>query len=92
MSAAVVQQTVVVTNPQGFHMRPITAFVRRAAQFQCDVTVSREGQSVNGKSAWEMMAMLSLPGTALTVQAEGPDANAAVEELIVLVNARAGDE
>jgi len=92
MSGAIVQQTVVITNPHGFHLRPLTAFAQKAAQFQCDVTVTRDGTSVNGKSAWDMMAMLSPPGAALIVQAQGPDAPAALEELVALINTPAGDE
>ena len=92
MSGPIAQQTVEVTSPQGFHMRPVTAFAKEAARFQCEVTVSRDGRSVNGKSAWDMMTMLSPPGALLTVQAVGTDAPAALEVLVPLINASPEDE
>ena len=58
------RSTVTITNAQGFHMRPMTAFVKEAGRFPCEVTVMRDGRSVNGKSAWDMMTMLSPAGTA----------------------------
>ncbi len=86
MSGGSVQRNFVVTSPQGLHMRPVTGFAQKAATFQSDVTVSREGRCVNGKSALDMMTMLSMPGTVLTIKADGPDAPAAVEALVALLD------
>ena len=71
MSGAIVQQPVTVTSPQGLHLRPLTAFAQKAATFGCEVKVTRDGRSVDGKSAWEMMSMISMPGAVLTIQAVG---------------------
>jgi phosphotransferase system HPr (HPr) family protein len=85
MQGEPLRQTVRITNPQGFHMRPITAFAQRAAAFESTVTVSREGRSVNGKSPWDLMLMLSPPGTDLTVEVDGPDAADALTALVALL-------
>jgi phosphotransferase system HPr (HPr) family protein len=85
MNGQSLRQTVRITNPQGFHMRPITAFAQRAAAFSSNVTVSREGRSVNGKSPWDLMLMLSPPGSELTVEVEGPDAPDALAALVALL-------
>jgi phosphocarrier protein len=78
------KQTVRITNPQGFHLRPITNFAQKAAAFASTVTVSRPGLSVNGKSPWDLMQMLSPPGSELTVEVEGPDAPDALAALVAL--------
>jgi phosphotransferase system HPr (HPr) family protein len=84
MSGASVQKSYVVTSPQGLHLRPLTAFAQKAATFLSNVSVARDGRSVDGKAAWDMMTMVSVPGTVLTIQAEGPDATAAVDALVAL--------
>jgi phosphocarrier protein HPr len=85
MNGEPLRRTVRITNPQGFHMRPITAFAQRAAGFTSTVTVSREGRTVNGKSPWDLMTMLSPPGSELTVEVEGPDASDALAALVALL-------
>jgi phosphocarrier protein HPr len=85
MNGEPLKKTVLITNPQGFHMRPITAFAQRAAGFASNVTVSREGRSANGKSPWDLMQMLSPPGSELTVEVDGPDAPDALAALVALL-------
>ncbi len=96
MNGQPLRQTVRITNPQGFHLRPLTAFAQRAAAFASSVTVSREGGGpVNGKSPWELMPMLSPPGTELTVEVDGPDAPDALAALVALLeesNAAGGED
>ena len=78
-------QKVVVTNPQGFHMRPMAAFAQLAARFDSSVKVSREGQSVNGKSILDLMLLAAAQGTELTLEVAGPDAQAALDALVQLL-------
>lgn len=85
MNGPPLQQTIRITSPQGFHLRPIKAFVELAQRFQCAVTVSRDGRSANGKSMMDMLQMLAPPDSELTVAAEGPDAAAALEALLSLI-------
>ncbi len=86
MSGATVRQTVRVTNPNGFHMRPATAFVELARRFQSAVTVSRDGRSVDGKSIFELMGnMLTPQGGELEVETSGPDAGEALAALVELI-------
>jgi phosphotransferase system HPr (HPr) family protein len=85
MSGEPLQRTVIVTNPQGFHLRPMAAFAQLATRFQSRVRVSREDKEVDGKSIWELMLLQAEPGTALTVHADGPDAGAALEALVALL-------
>jgi len=79
------QRRVTIANPQGFHLRPLRAFAELAARFQCNVTVHKEERRANGKSPWELMALFAPQGTELIIEAEGADAEAALDALVELV-------
>ena len=85
MNGDPLKRTVRITSPQGFHLRPIKAFVEQAQKFQSAVTVTRDDRTVNGKSMMDMMLMLSPPDSELTVAADGPDAATALEALLSLL-------
>ena len=78
-------QKVVISNPQGFHMRPMAAFAQLASRFDSSVKVSREGQSVNGKSILDLMLLAAAQGTELTLEVAGPDARTALDSLVNLL-------
>jgi phosphotransferase system HPr (HPr) family protein len=92
MNGAPLQQKVVITNPQGFHMRPMAAFAQLAARFDSSVKVSREGQSVNGKSILDLMLLAAARGTELTLEVTGPDAEAALDALVNLLKTPTEEE
>src|SRR5690242_12129004 len=87
MSADPLRHKVVITNPQGLHLRPSAAFAELARGFQCTVTVYVDGKSANGKSPLDLMMLAAMPGSELTVEVDGPDAPAALEALVALLNA-----
>lgn len=82
MNGEPLRKMVVISNPQGFHMRPMAAFAQMASRFQSSVKVSREGQSVNGKSILDLMLLAAAQGTELTLEVAGPDAQAALDALV----------
>ena len=86
MSGNTFRQTVRVTNPNGFHLRPMKDFVELARRFQCTVSVSRDGRTADGKSIFELMGMLTPQGSELLVEASGPDAREAVAALVELID------
>ncbi len=79
------RQKVVITNPQGFHMRPLTAFVRLAQTFQSTVTVIKDEQRCNGRSPLELMTLGADQGTELILEVSGSDARAALDALAKLI-------
>ena len=85
-SDSVVSKDVVVQNQLGLHARPASMFVKTATKFASEITVEKEGESVNGKSIMGLMMLAASHGTTLTVTAEGSDATDAVNELEGLVN------
>jgi len=88
------RRTVTITNPQGLHMRPITAFVEMASRFQSQVYLSKEpGQRINGKSPLALLGLAAEQGTELTLETTGPDEEAALDALgEFLANVRTEEE
>ena len=85
------QRTVRITNPQGLHLRPLTAFAQLALRFQCTVTVAKDGRVVNGKSPLELLFLAAEQGSEVVVQTSGPDAQDALDALVALLNAPPGE-
>ncbi len=87
------RQTVVISNPQGFHMRPMAAFVEAANQFPCAVTVAREGKPpANGRSMLALMGLVADQGTELVIEVDGQCAAEAMRALIEVLERNFDEE
>jgi phosphotransferase system HPr (HPr) family protein len=91
-SGGALHRRVRIRNPQGFHMRPATAFAQVAAQFESTVTLAKEDRKVNGKSLWELMLLGAEQGTELTLEVSGKDAATALDALAAIVEAPDADD
>lgn len=89
---ASVRATMTIRNRLGLHARPAMEFVDVASCFTAAVTVTREDQTVDGKSIMQMMLLAATQGTTLEVLAEGDDADAAMAALADLVNSGFGED
>ena len=76
-----------VVNAYGLHVRPAIKFVTIAQSFRSDVRVDLLGTKVDGKSLLDMTGLAAEYGTVLDVEAEGPDAEAALAALADLMAA-----
>ena len=86
------RRSVGVCNTRGLHARASAKFVKLAAQFEAEVRVSKDGQTVDAQSIMGLMMLAAGPGCLLEIEAEGPQAEAAVDALAALVNARFDEE
>ena len=80
-----IKKELVVVNKLGIHARPAAMFVKTANQFDCEVFVEKDGETVNGKSIMGLMMLAAGPGSKIRVQAEGNDAAKAVHEIEALL-------
>ena len=81
---------VMVPNKEGLHARPVMRFVDLASNFQAEITVtnvSRSSETVDGKSAMQMMLLEATKGSVLRIAGRGEDAEQAVDALAALVAA-----
>ncbi len=79
------QRELDITNQRGLHARASAKFVKCAEGFDASITVSRDGQSVPGTSIMGLMMLAASMGTSITVEASGPQAEAALQALEELV-------
>jgi len=85
MSNSPISRVVTIENEQGLHARPAEMFARLAAKFESKIEVLREGDRVNAKSIMDLLTLGAAKGTELVLEADGPDAQAAIEALAELV-------
>jgi phosphocarrier protein len=76
---------VVICNERGLHARASARFVQCAERFSSEITVTRDGESVNGTSIMGLMMLAAGPGAQIEIAAEGDDAKAALKALRALV-------
>ena len=91
MSEAKLTRTVVVANPNGLHMRPASLIAKLANQYKSRIELVRGNERVDGKSMLEIVTLVAEHGTNLTIEASGPDAEAAVESLAELFASKFAD-
>jgi phosphocarrier protein HPr len=75
------ERNVVVTHEVGLHARPAAQFVKTATGFQSDIRVQHRDKSANAKSILEVLTLDAGKDAALTISAEGPDAEEALDVL-----------
>lgn len=73
-----------VNNSQGLHLRPADLIVRLAKKYESKIELTRENHRVNGRSITDLITLAAEQGTTLVIEAEGPDAQQAVEALAEL--------
>jgi phosphocarrier protein HPr len=87
------RRVVLIVNRLGMHARAAARFVGLASQYRADVSVSRNGRRVNGKSIMGVMMLAAAKGTEVEILTGGaPDADQALDALCDLIANRFGEE
>lgn len=87
-----IERQITICNKLGLHARPAMQFVDVANQYRSHIRVWKGDQCVDGKSIMHMMMLAATEGTGLRVEADGEDAQKALDALEYLVNSRFGEE
>ncbi|MDT8320035.1 MAG: HPr family phosphocarrier protein [Xanthomonadales bacterium] len=87
-----ISRGVTIVNRLGLHARAAARLVNCAARFEADVWLRKDEQAVNGKSIMGVLTLAAGKGSQLTVEADGPDEEQAVEALAGLVRERFGED
>ncbi|CAN5280446.1 HPr family phosphocarrier protein [soil metagenome] len=80
-----VEREVQIENKLGLHARPAAEVVKTAAKFESDITICRDDLEVNGKSIMGVMMLAAEHGSRITLRADGPDEEQAVDALSELI-------
>jgi phosphocarrier protein len=91
MTAPLSRQLTIV-NRRGLHARASARFVKCAEAYDAEIRVTKDGQTVGGTSIMGLMTLAAAPGCRVDLEAEGPDAAAALEALATLVEGGFGEE
>jgi phosphocarrier protein len=86
-----VERTVTVMNKLGLHARAAAKLVTLANKFKCGIRIRKDGREVSGKSIMGVMMLAAGKGSRITLVAEGPDAESALEKLEALIADRFGE-
>lgn len=84
--------SVTIANTKGLHARASAKFVKCAETFNAEITVTRDGQSVNGTSIMGLMMLAASQGSSIEISAIGTEAAPALKALVELIENRFGEE
>ena len=79
---------ITICNKKGLHARASAAFVQTVNQFDAEIEVTKDGQSVGGSSIMGLMMLAASQGTRILIEAKGKEANEALKALTDLIEAR----
>ncbi|MDR1394903.1 MAG: phosphoenolpyruvate--protein phosphotransferase, partial [Deltaproteobacteria bacterium] len=82
---------IAILNPAGIHARPAAMVASRAKGFSAEIRLIKGGRAANAKSVVALMGLEVKQHDKVVVQAEGPDARAAVDALAPLIFSGMGE-
>ncbi len=85
-------RTVTIVNRRGLHARAAARFVKLAAQFDAQISVTKRDSSVSGLSIMGLMMLAAGPGCEVVLAARGRQREEAVAALAKLIAARFDEE
>jgi phosphocarrier protein len=80
-----VSKTLEIKNKLGLHARAAALLVQTINKFDAEVTIAKDGQTVDGRSIMGVLTLAATQGSTIHVEAKGREADsvlAAVEKLI----------
>jgi len=86
------ERTLTICNQRGLHARAAAKFVKLAGSFEAQVTVAKDGQSVDGGSIMGLMMLAAGIGTEIHITIDGTQAEQAITAVEALINDKFGEE
>lgn len=87
-----IERTIAIRNERGLHARAAAKFVKLAGEFDADITVTKDGQSVSGSSIMGLMMLAAGIGSDVFVSITGADSTAAMDAIAQLIDDKFGEE
>jgi phosphocarrier protein len=87
----VLNQKVEIINKLGLHARAASVFVKTAAAFSSQITVSSPAKDANGKSIMSIMMLEASIGTKIDITIDGEDEAEAMKAITALINNKFGE-
>ncbi|MBU3567726.1 HPr family phosphocarrier protein [Polynucleobacter alcilacus] len=80
-----------IINKLGLHARASAKLTQMAAEFPCEIFLSRNGRQINAKSIMGVMMLAAGIGSKVTIETVGDKADEAMQALTELINNRFGE-
>ena len=87
-----VTKSVTITNKSGIHARPASLFINIAANFKSNITIENGNNKGNAKYLISLLSLAIACGSEVTITADGPDENEAIDALVKLIESKFGEE
>lgn len=76
---------ITIINKLGLHARAAAKLINTTSRFSSNIQLIKENREVDGKSIMAVMMLAASQGTQLTIQADGEDAEQALDAIEALV-------
>ena len=87
-----ITKQLVIINKLGLHARAAAKMATIANTFRCNIEVTANNKSVDGKSVMALMLLAAAKDAPITIECSGPDEVIALENICVLINNYFGEE
>ncbi len=86
-----IQSTTTISNKLGLHARASAKLTKLAGSFPCEIWISKGERRVNAKSIMGVMMLAAGLGSEIVLEAEGEQAQEAVNALLALIHDKFGE-
>ena len=80
-----------IINKLGLHARASAKLSQLAAQFPCEIFLSRNGRQINAKSIMGVMMLAAGLGSEVELEIDGEQEQEAMDALVALINDKFGE-
>ncbi len=80
-----------ISNKLGLHARASAKLTKLAGSFPCEIFLARGERRVNAKSIMGVMMLAAGLGSAIEIEAQGDQAQEAIDALLALINDKFGE-
>lgn len=77
---------VIIKDDEGIHARPAAQLVGKAKKYLSIITLEKNGEQFNAKNFTSVLSMGACKNDRVLIRAEGSDEEAAIAELIQVLN------
>ena len=85
-------RNVKIVNKVGLHARPATFFIQKANSYKSTIWVESDSKRVNAKSLLGVLSLGIKQDMTISLSADGPDENEALDGIIAAIEAGLNDE
>lgn len=85
-------QSVKIINQLGLHARAAGKLMNTATQFNAAITIENDTHVASGDSVMELLMLTASKGDIVTINATGPEADAALKAVVKLIESGFGED